>query len=228
MKIFNDPQGSAEWHAHRLGIPTASQFHCIITPTGQYSQSKATKTYLYKLLCERILKQPMGDDIGNFRWPAHGTREEPDAARQFEIVTGLELEPIGFVTTDDGRIGCSPDRKIRKRAETVEIKCPAPWTHLMYTMEGPGNDYIPQVQGQLLVTGFEAVHFYSYYRDFSPFLQVTLPQKHFQGLMAGALHRFCDELDALTERARSMGLAAALEAVGPDIIASPQSSGALR
>ena len=40
----------------RLGIPTASQFSRIVTPTGQLS--KARDGYLAELLCEWVMGEP--------------------------------------------------------------------------------------------------------------------------------------------------------------------------
>jgi hypothetical protein len=43
MKIHNCTQGTEEWRKLRAGIPTASEFHKIITPkTGQLSKQATT------------------------------------------------------------------------------------------------------------------------------------------------------------------------------------------
>src|SRR4029077_93347 len=97
-----------------------------------------------------------------------------------------------------------PDRLVGNR-EAMEIKCPAPFTQIGYLLDGPDETYTPQVQGQLLVGGFEAVHFFSWHSRMPSFHRVTLPLPNYQATMGGLLRQFCDELDRDTERARSLG-----------------------
>jgi hypothetical protein len=207
MKFYAVEQGSLEWYRLRLGRPTASNFHKIVTPTGKAS-GQAQK-YLYRLVCERLLNETADDEIGFVKWVGQGKEREPDAVRQFELVNDVRLEPGGFVTTNDGRLGASPDRLLRSKriTEAFEFKCPAPWTQLRYLLEGPEADYRPQVQGHLLVGDeFEGVHFYAYHPQTPPFHWMTLPDRPFQAVLASALDMFCDVLDTTTERARSLGI----------------------
>jgi hypothetical protein len=52
-----------------------------------------------------------------------GARMEEEAVAAFEFDRGIDTEVVGFVTTDDGLAGCSPDR-FAGSDEVVEIKCP--------------------------------------------------------------------------------------------------------
>jgi YqaJ-like viral recombinase domain len=204
MKLYRVEQGSAEWYRLRLGKPTSSNFHRIVTPKGE--PSKQAVKYLYRLLAERLLNETMDDEIGFVKWVASGREQEPYAVKQFEFVNDVELEPGGFVTSNDGRLGASPDRIFKGHKESLEIKSPAPWTQLQYLLEGPDDAYIAQTQGHLLVgDGFEAVHFYTYNPRTPPFHRVILRDLRFQNLLAGALNQFCDTLDAQTERAHALG-----------------------
>jgi len=191
------------WYSARLGIPTASQFDKIITPKGE--PSKQATNYKYRLISERLLKESMDDEIGFVRWVGHGKENEPNAVALFEFTSERRLEPGGFCTSDDGRIGCSPDRLFPGHKEAVEVKCPAPWTLIGYHLDGIGDAYRAQVQGQILVGGFEAVHFWAYHAQMPPYHLITLPDRAYLGLLAGYLNRFCDELDRDTERARALG-----------------------
>lgn len=204
MKLYRTDQGSSEWYKHRLGRPTASQFHRIITPKGQ--PSKQAATYLYKLACERLLHETMDDEIGYVKWVEHGKANEGHAIGQFQFANDIELEPGGFVTTDDGLLGASPDRLFPRHKEAVEVKCPAPWTQLQYLIEGVGEDYIAQVQGQLLVGEFDAVHFYSWHPQMPPYHRVFFPDPAFQSALRAALSAFCLQLDRVTAQARDMGV----------------------
>lgn len=212
MKLHRVEQGSVEWYRLRLGKPTSSNFHKIVTPKGE--PSKQAVKYLYRLIAERLLNETMDDEIGFVKWVAQGKEEEPYAVKQFEFVNDVQLEPGGFVTTNDGRIGASPDRIFKNHRESLEIKSPAPWTQLQYLLEGPDDAYIAQTQGHLLVGDeFEALHFYSYNARTPPFHKLILRDNHYQAVLASALAKFCDILDTQTERARTLGAFAVVRQV---------------
>lgn len=213
MKHIMVEQGSAAWYRVRLGVPSASAFDKIITPGGK--PSTQARKYKYRLIAERLLRESMDDEIGHVRWVAGGKENEPYAAAHFQEVNGVELKKCGFMITDDGRLGCSPDRLIGQR-EGMEIKCPAPFTQIGYLLDGPDETYKPQVQGQLFVTGFDAMHFFSWHGRMPSFHLVTLPMPIYQATMGGLLRQFCDELDRDTERAKALGAyAVATEIVTP-------------
>ena len=195
-------QGTPEWHHLRLGIPTASQFHRIITPAGK--PSAQANQYRNQLIAERLLLEPTESRVDHIQWVERGKFEEPHAASQFEFVTGLELEPIGFITNDEKSLGCSPDRLVVGRNEAVEIKCPQAGTHIGYLLDGL-TDYRAQVQGQMLVGGFDRVHFYSWHKRMPPKRIITERDEEYIALMAKELARFVEELDTKTEEARAMG-----------------------
>ena len=204
MKLYRVEQGSAEWYRLRLGKPTSSNFHKIVTPAG--APSKQAVKYLYRLVAERLLHETMDDEIGFVKWVQGGKENEPYAVKQFEFVNEVELEPGGFVTSNDGRIGASPDRIFKGHKESLEIKSPTPWTQLQYLLEGPEDAYIAQTQGHLLVGDeFDAVHFYTYNPRTPSFHKIILRDPHYQSILAAALDQFCDVLDATTERAKALG-----------------------
>lgn len=213
MKHIDVEQGSLAWYRARLGIPSASNFDKIITPGGK--PSAQARKYKYRLIAERLLRESQDDEIGHVRWVAAGKENEPYAAAHFQEVEGVELRRCGFITTDDGRFGCSPDRLIGK-SEGMEIKCPAPFTQIGYLLDGPDDTYTAQVQGQLIVTGFDAMHFFAWHGRMPSFHRVTLPDKTYQATLRDLLERFADELERDTERARKLGAyAVATEIVTP-------------
>src|SRR5215467_3668377 len=203
-KIHRVDQGSADWYKLRLGVPTASMFHKIITPGGKASTQ--ARAYMYRLIAERLLRDTM-DAMPYVEWAEHGKVMQPAAEKQFELVNEVKLDPVGFVTSNNGRLGCSPDALIFGNGEPhlVEIKCPAPWTQIGYLLDGPGTDYKPQVQGQLYVSEFPVAHFYSYHPQMPACHIQTTPDQPFRKTLADLLERFCDELDRDTERARALG-----------------------
>jgi YqaJ-like viral recombinase domain len=203
VKIIDCQQGTAAWFAARIGIPTASCADKIITPkTGKLSaQSRA---YGFKLLAERLLHRPT-ETMDGQHWMERGKIGEGTAVKQLEFELEIETRTVGFITTDDGRIGASPDRLVVDRPVGAEIKVPAAWTHLQYLLDGHDEKYTPQVQCQCLVAEFDEVIFYSWSERMPPALIRTARNPAYIAQLRGALNEFCDGLDSLEERARELG-----------------------
>ena len=204
MKIVDCEQGSADWFFARLGIPTASNFHKIVTP-AKCELSKQARFYAYSLIVEKLLNQP-SETVEGQRWMEHGKEYEPKAVAQYEFLQEVETHPVGFITTDDGLIGASPDRLVKGKAIGIEIKCPAPNTHLGYLLEGPGDHYKPQVQGQLWVAELERADFYAYHPRMPAKLIETGRDEEYIRKLAAAVLGFNEQLFEMTERARSLGV----------------------
>lgn len=205
MKIYyHVEQGSGDWFQLRLGIPTASNFDKIITPkTGKLSASSTA--YAYRLVAEKLLNLPT-ETIEGQQWMDRGKELEPQAVSQYEWVNEVETVKVGFITTDDGLIGASPDRLVKGKAAALEIKCPAPHTHIGYLLDGPGADYRPQVQGQIYVGELEYDDFYSYHPRMPACTVRTVRDEPYIQLLVDALDQFNERLFAMLERAKTLGV----------------------
>jgi hypothetical protein len=200
MKIHDVAQDSPEWHTLRLGKPTASEFHKIITPkTGKLSAQ--ARKFACRLIAERLLNEPL-DLLDGIPAIERGKAMEPDAIAQYEFAEEIETQAVGFVTTDDGLVGASPDRLIVGASAGLEIKCPLLPTHIGYRLDGPGDDYRPQVQGQLWVAELEWIDFYSYHPQMEPVRLRTQRDDAYIKLIERALHDFNDMLHDMYERVR--------------------------
>jgi hypothetical protein len=156
--IHNIDQGSEAWERARLGIPTSSSFSKIITPTGH--PSKQWKKYAYHLIAERCLQRPV--DTYTSSAMQRGKDFEAWAADDYELQTGNEVQLIGFMTNDEGTIGCSPDRLVGDEG-LLEIKCPLPQTQIEYLLTGEiDREYWPQLHGQLYISGRKWVDIIAY------------------------------------------------------------------
>lgn len=210
MKIHDCVQGTAEWHKARIGIPTASKFGEILTPGGKLSAS--SRAYAYRLVAERLLNAP-AESTANTEWMERGREFEPKAVRQYEFAEDVETYPVGFITTDDGRVGASPDRLVRGRAWGVEIKCPAPHTMIGYLLEGRAEKYRPQVQGQLMVAELAGSDFYAFHPRMPPCLIRATRDEPYIRALAQAISDFCEQVDEMTDKARALGLFQPMESV---------------
>jgi hypothetical protein len=202
-------QQSDEWKRLHIYKPTAANFHKILTPGGKLSEQR--KTYMYRLLAEKLLNEHLPERPGaeereskNY-WMDRGIDMEPIAIKTFEQEHSIRFEPVGFVTAANGRMGCSPDGLIVGKNESVEIKAPAPWTQIKYLLEGLGTQYKPQVQGQLLVGGFDCVHFYAFHPRTPNKYVMTVPEFPYMATLRQALDDFLGELDASLQKARELG-----------------------
>lgn len=153
MKVHDCEQRSDEWYELRLGLPTASNFNSLITPTGKVSTAGAL-TYAASLAAETYAKERLDVFEGN-DWTERGREIEDQARDLYSLLTNEQITTPGFVTTDDGQYGCSPDGLIGSDG-MMEIKCLKAENHvkcLAHIAEHNTcpKDYMSQVQGQLLV-----------------------------------------------------------------------------
>ena len=175
MLLHNCLQGSDEWLALRLGVVTASEFDQIITPAKLELSKSATK-----YMCRKLAEWMMGAPLEAFTspWMERGTALEPEAVRYYEMERDCETSAVGFISTDDGMIGCSPDRLIGDDG-LLELKCPALETHVGYMLD-PGSlvaEYRLQTQGQMWVSGRHRGDIMSYYPGFPAVIVPLKPEE---------------------------------------------------
>jgi putative phage-type endonuclease len=160
MILETSDQRTEDWYAARLGKATASRFKDAIAALKSGAPAQAQRDYLTELVVERLTQQP----IQRFQNAAMnwGTEQEPAARAAYERVTGRIVEETGFVAHDTLMAGCSPDGLVDWDG-LIEIKCP--WNtanHIETLLQGMPAEHIPQVQGQLWITGREWCDFVSY------------------------------------------------------------------
>lgn len=200
MIVHDVEQGSIQWIEARLSIPTASEAHRILTPTGKLSAQ--AQDYACRLIVEGLLRQQT-QDLDNLEWVSHGKMSEPDAVQVYEFTHDIKTTKVGFITTDDGQVGASPDRLIGKNG--LEIKSPSPQVHLKYLLFGLGEKYKPQVQTQNYVCEFEWTDFYSHNLDFTPVEIKTYRDEPYIKALAQAFKDFNDMKADMLHRIKTNG-----------------------
>lgn len=218
MILHEVDNGSPEWFAARMGIPTASEFHRVIQPGGELRFKKNGEpyksqageladgrwTYAYELAVERLLGESK-QSIDGLRWVERGSMLEPDAVQHYEFVHDCRTVKAGFITTDDKRMGCSPDRIMVDEIGGLEIKCPGAAKHLEYFIGGPGVNYRCQVQGSLLITGFPWWDFESYHPQLPEVVRRFERDEEFIAKMKIGLDQFCKEIDEIVAKVKEAG-----------------------
>jgi hypothetical protein len=168
MQIIDVDQGSPEWLAVRLGIPTASNFSKLITSDGK--KSTQADGYLNTLVAETLMGQP-GESFTT-DWMQRGTELEPAARAWYEFQTDADVQQVGFVKLDSGLAGASPDGLTV--AGGLELKCPKAETHVSYLRSNklPAS-YVQQVQGCMWICERDTWDFASYH-PLMPALLITV------------------------------------------------------
>ena len=207
MLVYDLPQGSDAWLRLRLGVPSTSSFGKIITPSGKRS-SQFTE-YCNELLAELIL----GEREQFFKSPAmeRGNELEPYAVQHYEELTGRKTKVVGFVTTDDSRIGCSPDRLVGTDG-LLEVKCPLQKKHVSNLVSGDiDKQYYPQVMGQLMMTGRQWVDWMSYHPDMPASIVRLERDAEFISTLDDLLNEFIEEMDKKINTLETKGVKFAIQ-----------------
>lgn len=193
MKIIDAKQGSLEWRDARLGIATASEMDALISPKGEIRTGDMPATYLAKKLAERWRGEPADDDFWS-QAMEQGSLREGEAIPWFELRYEREIRRVGFITTDDGSAGCSPDGLFADDTG-IEVKCPKPYTHVSWLIGGKlPKDHVAQVQGSMLVTGAPHWTFFSYARRLPPLVVTVERDEKFIASLSEALAAFNERL----------------------------------
>ena len=199
VRIIDVPQNSLEWLHARLGIPTASCFGLVVAPGRADQPSKQRQTYMLTLLGERLTGE-LSEQASSPNFD-RGHRMEIDAANDYEFRQRVTTETIGFMRR--GNVGCSPDRLITGTRGLVEIKSKKANLQLAAILadELPA-EHKAQVQGGLLVSGYEYCDFVSYWPGLPLFVKRVYRDEAYIDWLRDELDAFNEELDALERQMR--------------------------
>lgn len=165
MRAVIVTQGTPEWHAARLGIPTASRFADVMA-TIKSGEAASRRNYRVELVIERLTGQPTPTYLS---LPMKvGLEREPEARIEVEARIGQIIAQPGFLKHDTIEAGASPDGMVDGMCG-LEIKCPTAATHFDYLSLPKGecpSDYWWQVQGGMWITGASRWLFASFNPEF--------------------------------------------------------------
>ncbi len=201
MKIYELQQGTLEWTKLHFGIPTASGLDNLLTPEFELRKGELPKTYVYKKVAEKLQGRPLIDLSASSFMLEQGMIIEEEARPWYALEYDKKIKQIGFITTDDGRFGCSPDGLVEGEDCGLEIKSPAAHTHVKYLCMGVlPKEYVCQVYGSMFATGFKKWIFVSYRRGFPALVLEIYRDEKAMSAIAGAIDSFHRDFDHAMER----------------------------
>jgi hypothetical protein len=166
IELLDCEQGSPEWDAARLGLPTASQFHTIL------AGSAGRQSYLWQLAGERLTGEP--SETYSNEDMERGKRMEPMIRSDYQFRRGVEVTRVGFIR--NGKCGASTDGLVGDDG-IVEFKSAKPSVLAPLLPEkGRGvtfpKRFYPQCQGGLMVSGRQWCDLMVFWHPKMPFLLV--------------------------------------------------------
>ena len=143
IQIFDCVQGSVEWKAAKIGIPSASNFAAVMAG----GQGKTRRSYLLRLAAEIVTGEPM--ETFKSKAMQRGNEMEDEARAFYTLMTDNECQRIGFIVNSDPGRGCSPDSLIGNDG-MLEIKTAEPdiLADMMLRGKFP-SEHVAQCQGAL-------------------------------------------------------------------------------
>lgn len=155
-------QRTDAWHKQRAGKFTGSRFVNVLARNKRTGEPlKAYDDLIWQIVVERMTGSPVDGASGfALQW---GTDVEPFAREAYEFETGSIVTESEFIIHPDyDFIGCSPDGIVSNK-KGLEMKCPkSSAVHLERYLSGIPDEYIPQVQGSMWITGKTEWDFVSY------------------------------------------------------------------
>jgi hypothetical protein len=212
LKIHDCKQGELAWAKLHFGIPTASGLDNLLTPEFELRKGELPKTYVYKKVAEKLQGRPLIDLSASSFMLEQGMIVEEEARPWYALEYDQKVSQVGFITTDEGRFGCSPDGMIQADECTqsiegvdcdcgIEIKSPAAHTHVKYLVNGVlPKEYACQVMGSMFATGFQKWIFVSYRRGFPALVLEIYRDEKAMSMIRAAINQFHADFDRAMER----------------------------
>ena len=200
MEIHEVEQGSPDWFALRLGIPTASEFSTVLAKGKGGGESKTRRTYLLKLAGERLTGEPM-DSYSNGHME-RGKVMESEARAAYAFMRDADPELVGFIRNGD--VGASPDSLVGDGMLEIKTALPHILIDKLLRDEFP-PEHKAQCQGQLWVAEREWVDLAIYWPGLPLFVKRAHRDEKYIKELSEAVARFNAELAAMVEKVRGYG-----------------------
>lgn len=172
MIIHDVTQGTPEWFKLRAGKPTSSNFGSLVSGLGK--PSKSLEEYAHILAVEKYLDGPIEDGWGGNKFTDRGKEMEAEAKADYEMENQVTVQEVGFITDDlmrwgsstDGLVGDDGVIEIKNMIATRFAKLKIYWNK--HNKIPP--EYIPQIQGEIFVSGRSWCDWMAYHPQFEPII----------------------------------------------------------
>jgi hypothetical protein len=187
IEVFNCEQGTPEWFAARLGVPTASQFAAVKAK----GEGKTRRTYMMKLIGE-ILTGESSENFSNLHME-RGHEMEPDARNLYAFRLDVDPVQVGFLR--NGRKGASPDSLVGTNGMCeIKTKLPHLQAEVLLADKLP-PEHVAQCQGNLWVAEREWIDFVSYWPRMPLFVKRVYRDEAYIATLAKEVDLFLAEMD---------------------------------
>lgn len=204
MKIHRDlAQKSWAWFVARAGKVTGSELKNLMTDKFQIRKwsTEMPNTYLHRKLAEKWRGEALQSFGGN-QQTDQGLIYEERARNYFSCLLERDIETVGGLESEDGKLWCSPDGIIWDGLKTrystgLEIKCPNADNHVGWLLADMlPEEHALQCHFGLLVSGFHQWQFLSYCKDM-PHLAIPVDRDdEIIDLISEAVEEFNARMDA--------------------------------
>lgn len=158
--------------------------------------SEQAVKYMHWLLAEWLIGEPL--ESPETQWMHRGAALEDQAVRSYCFEKNCEVKRVGFITTDDGTAGCSPDRLVVGANGALEIKSPSPQVHVSNMLNREiDDDHKAQVQGQMYIAELEWVDIISYCPAMPTVIMRAYRKEEFISALKDALAAFTETMLAM-------------------------------
>lgn len=200
LQIIECDQGSPDWYAARLGVPTASCFATVMAKGKDGGTSKTRADYIRKLAAEILTGDPM-ENYSNVHME-RGKEWEPDARNLYAFMRDIEPQLVGFIR--NGQKGCSPDALIGNDGG-LEIKGVLPHIQVERLLANKlPAEHRAQVQGNIWVAEREWWDFVSFCPKLPLFVIREYRDADYIAKLEASVDAFNWELNETVERIRRL------------------------
>ena len=195
MQIIDCEQGTPEWFAARLGVPTASAFSTILSSNKEAKDKKTRTEYMRKLAGEIVTGEPM-ESYSNVHME-RGKVQEDEARDLYAFMRDCDPQRVGFIRNGDR--GCSPDSLIGDDGG-LEIKTALPHIQIDRLLRGTlPAEHKAQVQGNIWLCERKFWDFCSYCPKLPLFVVRVERDEEYIAQLEKAVDQFNAELKQLVE-----------------------------
>ena len=198
LEILKCDQGSEQWHAARLGIPTASMFSCLLSGRKDAKDKKTRQTYMRKLAGEILTGEPE-ESYANAHME-RGKEMEAEARSLYAFMTDADPVQVGFLKNHGA--GASPDSLVGNDGG-LEIKTALAHIQVDRLLNATlPPEHRAQVQGNLWISGRQWWDFVSYCPKLPLFVLRVERDNGYIAELAGAVFEFNRELAQMVASVR--------------------------